>query len=115
MLNANAGMVAETFNGDLWLYLGISDCGYTFFQALGAVKSADNQMGVLTPLQALAIDSKMDDGVPATGNVFAHQPAFQVDGTIDNTPNQCVTDATSKVYNASNNSANWCRLMVRFP
>ena len=105
--NKSAGLMAFTYNESVNYFLGMTtETGSTNFHI-------DNQSlhGVMTPMQAYAIDAKIDDGVPSTGGVLAIiQPAYLP--ATDNVPAQCVIDSTALTYNINNNGQ-WCKLLVR--
>ena len=70
-------------------------------------------MGVMSPGQAFAMDTKIDDGIPSTGNVLAFVSSWssQLD-TIDTGAGQCVADSSGANYNISS-GAPWCSIMTR--
>jgi prepilin-type N-terminal cleavage/methylation domain-containing protein len=114
-INPQMGMVAQTYQGNVWVYLGINDCAPSY---IGGASTA----GVMTPAQASAIDTKMDDGLPATGNVLAFVPGYggSLD-TLDANPspnsyaNYCVIGSPATAYNIKSGLANTvqCRLLVK--
>ena len=79
------------------------------FYLTGRIPDATNGVGfsgtdmvasnnfILTPRSALAIDSKIDDGIPGNGNVVAHGP-----GTNGST---CWSNAPGGVYTIATNTA----------
>ena len=88
--------------------------GITSISAAGAPTFAND----LTPLQAFAIDSKKDDGVPTTGVVQAtnatQAASFNVVGDTATTgAGNCTTSATA--YNATTTNGNTalCSLLIR--
>ncbi len=76
----------------------------------------------MTPAQAWAIDQKMDDGLPSTGNALAFVPGYggSLD-TLDTNPspnshaNYCVIGSPATAYNIVSSLANTvqCDLMVK--
>lgn len=71
--------------------------------------------GNFTPAEALAIDSKLDDGLPDIGNVAAVSATVAANSTalpfqLDSTTN-CRTSATQ--YNMASTAANPCRLVIK--
>lgn len=112
-LNPNAGMIAQTYKGYIWIYLGISDCARD-----GDFPHPDRDP-VITPPQAYAIDTKTDDGIPGTGSTLAMENEdflMSIDDGIPpdsvHTAGHCVTDPTSSAYSVQNNTYQ-CRLMIR--
>ncbi len=115
-LHPSGGMLAFTHTGTTWLYVGMATyptAPCNFGIQAGLPYSAN---GVMTPQQAFAIDKKLDDGIPATGNIRATIRSNSnnnfIDGTIDNLVGVCVVDATSLAYNVTNGSKD-CRLMIK--
>lgn len=108
-LSPQMGMVAVTYNRNVALFLGISDCGMS-------VAKSVSPTGVMTPSQAFDIDVKIDDGIPSTGKVTAVAAPTTldntIDGTLDTAAGQCVTTNAATVYNATNNTL-LCRLLVQ--
>jgi prepilin-type N-terminal cleavage/methylation domain-containing protein len=108
-LNPRMGMIAAMVNGNTHLFLGISECAQLYFIGVSPT-------GVMTPGQAGAIDQKMDDGVPSTGAIIAHEYTNAsnqwINGTPDTTAGKCVTTAAAATYNVGS-STNWCVLLVR--
>ncbi len=91
---------------------------------------ADYNSESLTPLDSFSIDTKLDDGNPYTGNVFAAGPAVDptllgMDGPSEGFTgeNVCVlTDVNPPTYNVSNTSRTYdwgpyegalCSLLIR--
>lgn len=108
-INPSTGMVAVNIQGTPTLYLGINAvpaaCNLWQIQATSTG-------GVMSPAEASAIDVKLDDGIPGTGIFYATKlTTAKVAGAVDNTASQCVTDATSKIYNVSDET-NWCRMLA---
>ncbi len=111
-INPTAGMVVFSMGTQPWLFLGINEA------ATGGVCNMFNingisTGGVMTPAQAFAIDTKLDDGIPASGVIRATiMGPWSLDGTIDNNVADCVVDATSLAYNTTNTNIA-CRLIVK--
>jgi hypothetical protein len=112
--NNQGGITAITFHSNIWWYLGLPKgvmtddfCWAPPFP--GDAQGNPDGVGVMKPATAYYIDSKKDDGVPNKGIV---QAVRYIDGTIDDTPSACVTDATSTVYNI-NDQGNRCRLLIK--
>lgn len=106
-LNPQYGMIATSWNGGTWVWLAVSDCGTYTVNTLGLNP-------VMTPPQAYAIDLKMDDGVPSTGNTlaFTYNNSTQLLNTVDVTAGKCVTTAAATTYNITNNTLQ-CRLLIK--
>ena len=120
-LNSRVGMIAAGVNGTNWLYLGIYDCGGAI-----AYMNGSSTQPVLSAMQASAIDQKIDDGMPTTGNIYA---TMGTSGLLDGNPNnansgsslslgyyniQCETTATPPAYNVTvNGSGLGCNLLVK--
>jgi prepilin-type N-terminal cleavage/methylation domain-containing protein len=110
-IEPKSGMVAQSWEGSTWFYLGISNCNSVPLSAPGNGGADTN--GVLTPLRAFAIDTKLDNGVPGTGQVLA----FRSDGSgylnrLDTTANSCVVSVAALAYNITDNTTK-CRLLVK--
>lgn len=106
-LNPQYGMMATTWQGSTWVWLGLNDCAANTVNVAGIIP-------VMTPSQAYAIDIKMDDGIPGTGTVLAFKYGSfsqQLD-TPDVTAGQCVTTAAATAYNITNNTLQ-CRLLIK--
>jgi len=108
--DASMGMVATSYNGGHWLYLGISNCASGYFN--GQAGSAD-QNGTLLPSIAYAIDQKMDNSSPNSGQVLAFRSSGS--GPVDRPDilaNQCVTTVAATNYNIIS-TTKWCKLLIR--
>lgn len=116
-LTGVTGMVAQTFRGYVWVYLGISDC------ALDGDFPHPDYDPVMTTQQAYSIDVKLDNGVPNTGSILAMKNDSQViytdNGVAENGDqhaDDCVTPKSvidePRGYNLLMTD-NQCRLMVR--
>lgn len=115
------GGIAMQMNtkGELFYFLGISfEEPYSNAAGVGPFGNAISPTGIMSPAEALAIDSKMDDGNPYTGNVVAvRQYINSVDGGVpypmqlepDNAAN-CVYNSQ---YNVSLDATSLCRLLIK--
>ena len=116
-LNPSFGMIAATINGAIWLDLSVWDCsGGTVGGGPSVINGTDPTAvnGVMTPAEAYSIDTKIDDGLPASGTVVARQYEYGGDlyGDVDHQAPQCVTDVTAMSYNVRDNR-NWCKIIVK--
>lgn len=109
-MNNAGGFIAVSYNGYVWYFAGINNnAAATAY--LGSFSSP-----VFKPVEAQSIDRKIDDGVPARGNVISvilpSVAAGDPTPIMDDTASQCVTASDMLTYNMSS-SALWCRLMVK--
>lgn len=100
----NGGIVAGTYMGGVWWYLGLNICSTTNQSLVSQLSTA----GVLTPEQAYQLDSKFDDGKPGTGNIRA---VTHTSGALDTTDGNCVASSASQ-YNISKTTRE-CRLYAK--
>jgi len=106
------GGVAVTGNQSRQLY-------YTFIQNSSVINDYNfntrmNQ-GNFTPAQAVAIDQKLDDGIPSTGTIVATTKTVQANSTgipftLDPVGN-CVSSTTA--YNIDSTADMPCRLVIK--
>ncbi|AMV40243.1 prepilin-type N-terminal cleavage/methylation domain-containing protein [Planctomyces sp. SH-PL62] len=125
-MNPLAGILPVTSRifGDNWFMLScISDTAIMGWinqncQFGAAVPPAHDHR--LLPMQAFALDSKIDDGIPSTGTVRAVRilggaiagVSYDITIYIDDRPNLCVTTSASTLYNTNNNSPQ-CSMLVK--
>jgi len=103
--------VTMTGKGELYYFLGI-------YEIIGG-SMAYYQMspsGIMTASTAMAIDAKLDDGIPNKGNILATQqypqgPTSAIPHALDTAANGCTTSGTA--YNLANSSDTACRLTVK--
>jgi prepilin-type N-terminal cleavage/methylation domain-containing protein len=97
--------------GGIWLAFCPTAGGYYFGWLSHACPTAP-----VKPAHGSYIDSKMDDGVPASGIVRAGKlvsvPDDQGVDPDDDPTNLCVTDVSGSAYNMSDNQGR-CRIFVR--
>lgn len=108
-LNENSGMIAATYKGKVWYFLGVANT------AMATAYLSSFCSPALTPSLARELDTKMDDGIPGTGIVLASTPPVTAlsghTTDLDLTPSQCVTDATATAYNTSSTRL-WCSMLI---
>lgn len=102
----NGGIHATQYRNKIWFGLALNSCS---LGAGGGSLILRSTGGVIAPSDAHYIDTKLDDGIPATGTVIAIE---SWDGTVDNNIDACVVDATSMEYNVNNPNLD-CRIWVR--
>lgn len=102
-VNPAAGMIGNTYRGSPALCLCVYDGNHSN-DTLGTFASQP----VVPVASAYAIDSKLDDGIPGTGNVMAVKATSG--WPIDNSPSNCVTSSSSTAYNMDTGTN--CRLAV---
>lgn len=116
--------VISGYNGELLYYLGpIRDDDGITWPFVGcspntfcAILYSNTGKGILSPQQALAIDTKLDDGLPATGKVRPLQYNTPLDSTFGSPPlrvdtgGNCVSG--SRYYTAGSSSPPTCILSV---
>ena len=112
-VGTNAGIYAYGASGKSYYYVAGPSASGTL--AMGTTLSP------LKPADALAVDSKVDDGVPSTGNVRGVAAAFTVlpvdadyttAGNLDGTPSATECYSGAAVYNASV-ATEYCKLSIR--
>jgi prepilin-type N-terminal cleavage/methylation domain-containing protein len=118
------------------LYGGSSSCVFPYFNyslsrnhywwiASGIGPDSSGVSTVLIPVDAYAIDKKIDDGLPFAGNTLAAgDNDFNLCGAVEASPgpggvanNICVNNATSpytyNILNTKRNSGNLCGLFIK--
>lgn len=108
VINERASLLGVTYQGETWLFFGLA-----FPTACSPNYLAGYYGNVVTPLQASALDQKIDNGVPGTGKVFATVPAgSNIKGDVDTRATTCVVDNTATAYYTANDTVA-CKLMIK--
>ena len=117
-LMVNAGefralLALTNTSGEVFYYVGINNGVTHSNPTIGSMSP-----GIMSPEQAAAIDNKMDDGLPSTGDVTATTTTRV--GTVGaalpyavDAASACIAVGTPNQYNASNPSNTLCRLLVK--
>jgi prepilin-type N-terminal cleavage/methylation domain-containing protein len=100
----SGGFVLTTYRDRFYYFLGLS---HSFTDGHNALVDL-SQNGIMTPATAFGIDSKLDDGIPSTGKVFA---VTDGNASIDTTANACVATVAATNYNMDDRTER-CRLFV---
>lgn len=88
---------------------------YVFVDGLPTSGSYGGGPSSLTPIEAQAIDSKMDDGAPNSGLVQERQNgAGWLGGTANSPPNTCAISVTQYDTASSNKNLLTCHISFRF-
>jgi len=85
-----------------------TDVGYSFMMSSGN----------LSPEEAAALDSTIDDGLPGTGSVVATTQnvrwnATSIPFTLDSTNASCINTGAPNIYNTSLSATNLCRIVIK--
>lgn len=95
---------ASKFNGAGWYIVHINNaCIYnSVYMVIGGnIGGTYNNNAIMTPMQAMSIDQKIDDGLPVTGRVFTTR-TDAVAGCFGGYPvGQTCAISVSNVYNAT--------------
>jgi prepilin-type N-terminal cleavage/methylation domain-containing protein len=109
---------AKIGNSNSWLVFNSG--GRNFYEITGIFDASGGPYQLvlkLTPLDALAIDSKVDDGLPDTGIVQAQTSASALNARTGVQWMACLTASTGGVYltnNSTNANKSACQLRLDF-
>ena len=115
--------LARLGNGNYWLAGNANGHNYFFISGIYTLDTAGNTYSTnnLTPLDAYAIDTKMDDGMPQSGRVFALDPLggyplsnSSALGIITPAANNCVNGTAYYISDSIHANLQNCSLRLDF-
>lgn len=108
-INPSTAMIAAPYRGEVAMFLGINlpTC------VLNRINLSSDG-GVMSPAQAMGIDTKIDDGIPNSGSFIATTLTAappSISGAVDTAAGQCVADVSATMYDIANGN-NVCRILA---